>query len=242
MNGRGAWNNSGLGGTKKYRDATRPGPYYYLGTGEAPEGRERDANENAVHLAVKAYQRALNRRMKSGLLIDGYLGPVTSEAIWDFQVKHEAKTGTPWGGICPDTSEALLMPDLRRIVRKRRASGVTRSMVSGTVRHESNWDAGAVGYVDPDDVGLAQINADAHPEWTTEERLQPVRCFKFIINYYANALDQLDDNLRDSIASYNLGIGGARTWIRAGRPDIWTPPGSSTPRNVKAYIDNILKG
>lgn len=240
MNGRGAWNNSGLGGTKKYK-STAPGPYYYLGTGEKPaDGR--DANEYVCHRAVLAYQRALHRRSGDNLTYDGVYGQQTFDAVMRFQQNHEDETGTPWGGIGPQTSEALLMPDLVRVHRKFNDHRISVEMVSGTVRHESNWDAGAVGYVDVRDVGLAQINAQAHPEWDTDERLRPVRSFKFILNYYRNSLNELDDNVRDAVASYNLGIGGARSWIKDGRPDMWTPAGSSSPRNVKAYIDGILAG
>jgi soluble lytic murein transglycosylase-like protein len=114
--------------------------------------------------------------------------------------------------------------------------------VSGTITHESGWDAGAVGYTDPKDVGLAQINAEAHPEWDTDTRLQPYNAFRFVVAYYNESLDYFNGNVRDAIASYNLGRGGANSWIKAGRPDMWTPAGSTTPRNVKYYIDSILKG
>lgn len=241
MNGRGAWNNSGLGGTKKYKSSA-PGPYYYLGSGEKPADRPRDPNEYVVHRAVVAYQRALHRRSGDDLVYDGVYGQQTHDAVMRFQKNHEEQTGTPWGGIGPQTSEALLRPDLVRVVKRLDIPGVTVDMVSGTIRHESNWDAGAVGYVDIRDVGLAQINAQAHPEWSTEQRLRPVLCFRFVVNYYRNALLELNRNTRDAVASYNLGIGGTRSWIKAGRPDMWTPAGSSTPRNVKAYIDGILAG
>lgn len=241
VNGRGAWNVSGLGGTKKYKDATKPGPYYYIGTGKS-DG-ERDENDYVVYRAVMAYQRALNRRLSAGLVIDGWFGEKTSEAVTNFQEKFSEKTGTPWGGIGPDTSKTLFEWDVNKIVlAERNSTKVTSAMVSGTIRHESNWDAGAVGFVDVRDVGLAQINAAAHPDLTLEQRLDPMVSFKFVVNYYDNALAQLNGNVRDSIASYNLGIGGARRWISQGRPDWYTPTGQTQPRNVKAYIDSILAG
>jgi peptidoglycan hydrolase-like protein with peptidoglycan-binding domain len=239
VNGRGAWNVSGLGGTKKYKDGTKPGPYYYIGSGK---GDTSDPNVYAVKGAVKAYQRALNRRLDGNLLVDGIFGPVTSGAVTKFQEKNEAATGTPWGGIGPDTSKALLLPDLKVVWRQDADPELPLRVVSGTIRHESNWDAGAVGYVDPRDVGLAQINADAHPEWSIDTRLQPYNAFRFVVAYYNESLPYFKGNVRDAIASYNLGRGGARSWIRAGRPDTWTPAGSTTPRDVKGYIDSILKG
>lgn len=242
MAGRGAWNVSGAGGTKKYKDATKPGPYYYLGTGTAPEGRRRNADEYAVYRAVIAYQRALNRALGTKLLLDGLLGPKTSEALTKFQTANQAKTGTPWGGVGPDTSEALLTPYAVDAVKAGSDDRVTLKMVTGTVRHESLWDAGAVGYTDPDDLGLAQINKKAHPDYTNVQRLTPSFAMQFIVDYYTNALNALAGNIDDAVASYNLGIGGARSWIAAGRPDTWSPSAGSAPRDVRGYIDSILKG
>lgn len=239
VNGRGAWSVSGIGGTKKYKDETKPGPYYYLNTGK---GDLSDPNVYAVNGAVKAYQRALNRRLDENLVVDGYFGPVTSAAVTRFQELNIDATGTPWGGIGPESSRALLLPDLRSVWKQDAARNLPFEVTSGTIRHESNWDAGAVGYVDPRDVGLAQINADAHPEWSTDTRLQPFNAFRFVVAYYNDSLLFFKGNLRDSIASYNLGKGGASSWIKAGRPDTWTPAGSTTPRDVKGYIDSILKG
>ena len=70
------------------------------------------------------------------------------------------------------------------------------------------------------------------------ERLQPKFAFNFIISYLLNAMKALDGNLDDAIVSYNLGITGCKRWIAAGRPEIYTPPGSTT-RNVHAYIERI---
>ena len=111
-------------------------------------------------------------------------------------------------------------------------------MVCGIVQNESGWDPGAVGYVKPVDIGLAQINGDSHPDMSERERLQPEFAFNFIISYLLNAMKALDGNLDDAIVSYNLGITGCKRWIAAGRPEIYTPPGSTT-RNVWAYIDRI---
>lgn len=234
MTGRGAWPVSGSGGTKKYKDAAKPGPYYYLGTGQTVD----DPNTYAVHQAVKAYQRALTRRTGHPLTVDGVFGQVTSNLVTSFQKKHP-EVGV-WGGIGPDTSKALLYPDLVKEVEKQNFSHL--NVVSGIIKTESFWDAGAVGYLDETDFGLAQINGPAHPSLSDAKRLKPKTSFKFVINYVRNALNQFNNDLELTIASYNLGIGGARVWNSAGRPDVYTPPGASRPRNVRQYIDNILAG
>lgn len=242
MAGRGAWNVDGVGGTKQYRQADQPGPYYFTGSGY--KSGSRTPNEYAVYAAVKAYQRALNA---AGItcLADGLYGPATTKAMLTFQQRKAAAGApvTPWGGIGPETSELLLRPVLDRVVATvQHHKLVTAKVVSGVVRTESLWDAGAVGAADERDVGLAQINAEAHPEWDTAQRLTPAISFEFVLTYLTASLNALGGSLRDAAASYNLGVGGTRAWIKAGRPDTWTPAGTGEPRQVRRYIDKILAG
>lgn len=238
--GRAAWPNSGAGGTKAYNNPAKPGPYYFIGSGKLHPA---DSVDNyAVRQAVKSYQRALNRRLddKWTVVVSGRYDVATAEAVKHFQTKYADLVD--WGGIGPDTSRALLLPDLLKAVRSEAKPNLTAAVVSGLIRHESGWDAGAVGYADPTDLGLAQINGPSHPKMTAADRLKPMTAFSFVIDYMNNALTQLDNNLRDAIASYNLGIGGARRWIGQGRPQFYTPSGSDTARDVWAYIDTVISG
>lgn len=239
--GRGAWNNSGAGGTKAFNNAAKPGPYYYIGSG----GLDPKASQDnwAVHQAVKAYQRALNRRLGPRWEVepDGIFGADTSHAVERFQNKHHEEL-TVWGGIGPDTSRLLLLPDLNRISSLKASAALSPTVISGLIRHESNWDVGAVGYVDNDDLGLAQINGRAHPDLSRAKRVRPMVAFNFVIDYMNNAIRNFDGVVRDAIASYNLGSGGARDWISQGRPEWYTPKGQTKARNVWAYIDSVLKG
>lgn len=243
MAGRGAWPGNGAGGTLSY-DGDSAGPYYRLAVGDRPQvgSKRTNANERAVAGAVKAYQQAIRRRTGITLADDGVFGPVTERAVKQFQELAGTKAD---GVVGPNTSKLLLFPDLRRKVNRLRKARpktdelITPVLVCGVISHESNWDAGAVGYLDERDVGLAQINAEAHPEWTEEERLNPMLSFEFVYRYLHAALIELDLDLDLAIASYNLGLGGARTWDRKGRPNPYTPDGSTTPRDVEHYIHNI---
>ena len=246
--GRGAWPNSGAGGTRAFKTSNKPGPYYYLGSGSLKPG---DSVDNfAVREAVKAYQRALNRRTGSKIDVTGVYNTATRVAITNFQ-QANSKMLTVWGGIGPDTSFLLLYPDLVNAVKKDADSRLTPVIASGLIRHESSWDAGAVGYVDPTDLGLAQINGPSHPDLTARDRLHPQTAFEFVIAYMNRAIAHFfaehprrsdANNMRDAIASYNLGIGGADRWISQGRPQWYTPQGASSPRDVWAYINAVLVG
>ena len=48
-------------------------------------------------------------------------------------------------------------------------------------------------------------------------------------------------NAELAVASYNLGIGGAKTWDKLGRPNVWTPSYVTKPRDTRLYIDRIVK-
>jgi hypothetical protein len=246
LSGRGAW--SKIGGTLSV-DGTKPGVYYRTpATGTNYIGKNidsTDANQRAVKGAVKAYQAALNRRLGIKLLVDGILGPVTSKAISDFQTKVGEYVD---GVIGPKTSKSLLLPDLEKVVRNYRTAypghnEITSTIVSGVINSESGWDAGAVGYVDDKDLGLAQINGPAHPQYTEAQRLDPLLAFAFVFIYLRDSLDNAKIvTIDDAIASYNLGIGGAAKWIAAGRPDKWKPTATSAERDVRAYINRIKAG
>lgn len=245
MTGRGAWNAAGKGGTLSI-DGKKPGMYYRVpATGTNYIGKVVDPanpDQRAVKAAVKAYQSALNRRMGTKLLVDGILGPVTGKVIVDFQ---KSRGEVADGVIGPKTSKAMLFPDLSTVVvaQQKAYPGnavITPVVVCGLITQESGWDAGAVGYVDDKDLGLAQINGPSHPEYTEAQRLDPIVAFTFVFGYLRTSLvnDKIE-TIDDAIASYNLGIGGATSWIKAGRPDVWTPTPTSAPRKVREYINKI---
>jgi peptidoglycan hydrolase-like protein with peptidoglycan-binding domain len=242
-NGRGAWNPKGVGGTIGF-SKDKPGPYYAVPTRASKlprvgSGRwtSDDPNERAVHGGVLAFQRALNRRGNFDLDTDGIYGNETAEAVSIFQQEGVPNT-TPWGGIGPDTAKAILLPDLKTRCARRGFQPV--QVACGVISTESGWDAAAVGFSDPRDVGLAQINHLAHPTWTEKMRLKPLYSFDFVIDYLDNSLEAFDGDLEDAIASYNLGVGGANRWISQGRPQWYTPTGADEPRDVHKYINKIL--
>jgi hypothetical protein len=238
--GRSAWPKTGVGGTLEW-DGRTPGRYYCLAAPGMPlvgsgGWKSTDPNERAVHGAVLAIQRTLNRRLRARLKPTGMFDPPTRDAARRFRRDYMDSVDS-WGGVGPSTAKALLLPDLQRQCAER-GLGQNWPVVCGVVQNESAWDPGAVGYVKPVDIGLAQINGQAHPDMSERERLSPTFSFNFIISYLLNAMKALDGNIDHAIASYNLGITGARRWIAEGCPEMYTPLGS-VPRNVPAYIDRI---
>jgi len=236
--GRSAWPRDGRGGTLEW-DGKSPGRYYCLAAPNMlPVGSggwtSTSGDERAVHGAVVAIQRALRRQASTSLEVTGVFDVATRDAALRFRRTLGLDT---WGGIGPATARALFLPALQAVCKDR---GVAEHwpVVCGIVQNESGWDPGAVGYVKPVDIGLAQINGDSHPDMSERERLRPAFAFNFIISYLTNAMKALDGNIDHAIVSYNLGVTGAKRWLAAGAPEIWTPEGSTT-RNVHAYVERI---
>jgi hypothetical protein len=236
--GRSAWSKTGVGGTLEW-DGKSPGRYYCLAAPNVPlvgsgGWSAESVDERAVHGAVVAIQRALRQQVTTQLGVTGVFDRPTADAALRFRRTLGLDT---WGGIGPATARALFMHELQRVCAKRGVSDQWE-VVCGIVQNESGWDPGAVGYIKPVDIGLAQINGDSHPDMSEKERLRPPFAFNFIIDYLTNAMKALDGNVDHAIISYNLGITGTRRWIAAGSPEIWTPEGSTT-RNVHAYVERI---
>lgn len=263
MAGRGAWNNKGRGGTLKRVTTdgavtTEPGPYYMLAVApdllvgakarnDLRDGLVPTLDDLAVNYGVKAIQKLLNLAGASPKLVeDGVFGKSgTDAAVRAFQEKTGLKVD---GSVGPNTMKQLLLPHIKRLGGTDDVGGQPRwTVVYGFLANEGAWDPGAVGYYDDSDLGLAQINGRAHPDLSVAQRFDPMVAIQFNIDYLKNALSYLNNNLRDSVLSYNLGIGGTKTWIAAGRPRYWNPStavGSDAPfagsRDTKAYVDNIL--
>lgn len=227
------WSTGGRGGTLNAA-GTGPGPYYALKTSPAVQmvganggWTSDDVNVRAVRGGVLSIQRALNRRVKPKIQITGRYDIATSNTVRTFQQNSKLRKD---GVFDMNTARCLFTYDIQD-------AGLDIGFADwkvawGIINTESQFDPGSVGYVDPTDLGIAQINGPSHPNMTERERLRVEDAIDFVFDYLENALAHFHD-MRDAIASYNLGIGGATNWINEKRPDVWRN------RNVKQYIDGI---
>jgi len=246
LQGRGAWPSSGTGGTlKSSKGVISPGPYYmlhpdvkkrigYQQTKDRSIGKPLALNQSAVWHGVIGIQALLNRYTIKDIPLSGIYDDATFKSAVYFQGKNNL---APDGVIGKKTMQALLLP-----LVKERANKVDVGYIPifGILVNEGALDPGAVGGVDPDDLGLAQINLPSHPEISVSEAFCPSFATNFVTNYYKNSLDEFNGDIGAAIASYNLGISGTRQWIAAGSPDVWTPPWAKGPRDVRKYINRIL--
>ncbi len=251
VQGRGSWSSKGVGGTLTY-DGKLTGPYYRVSTAVLPRtgsaasaavrsGTAVSIDDYAVHRAVMAVQAALREQ--------GYTGrtglPLPTTGVWGLDSdaamkKFQTAKGLPNEGVMGKrTSMALFGPLVTQAasdVDYAHRAELERIM-RGTIGWESGWDPGAVGGKTPHDIGLGQINGLAHPSMSVEARLDPKRALPYVAGMIKSNLIAFEYRLDEAVAAYNLGQGGARRWVAAGKPQYF-PLGSTN--DVHRYIDGIL--
>lgn len=242
--GRGAWPSDGRGGTLNAR-GTGPGKYYSLAKDPLKqiglttlcrnlENKPSSTDFNATFHGVLAIQAILVEDFEAPLTGDGVYGPSTEKAVRDAQAFFGIISD---GVVGKETMMWFLWPHIHEVAGK---YNVPWNVIWGFLQNEGNWDPGAVGWIDPSDLGLAQINTRYHPDTSFSEAFCSSYAITFIARYIADALREFNGNVTDAVVSYNLGYGGTRQWIDAGRPAAWTPPWSVLERYPYRYADRIL--
>lgn len=250
--GRGAWPSAGTGGTLS-ADGKTYGKYYrkkFFKKGYASQvlvpGRvaydavlnetEVSIDDYAVYKAIQGFQRWV------GAPSTGLFDSATKEAVMEWQTDNNL---VPDGIFGPATARKLFEPI---IVSQAKAIDPEHPILGalgvGFCNWESGWDPGAVGGASPQDLGLFQINGPSHPDMSVDARLTPIKSIRYGLNLILSNLKEFEFDTDAGIAAYNLGKGGARQWIAAGRPDVWTRTVDGVERttDVRRYINEIKKG
>lgn len=236
--GRGAWPKSGVGGTLN-ADGTAAGQYYrapadgspmampgYVGYMLLAAGAPVDVNFYAVHQGVRAIQREI------GATVDGLFGPATAARLTTWQTEKRLPADGVFG---PQSAQAMFTTIAAALAKNISGSTTTSRLVLGHVPVESGWDPAAVGLSTPHDLGLGQINGDAHLDLTPEYRLTPRLALTAVATIVQADLAAMNWIVRDAIAAYNLGVGGARAWVKAGHPAVF----NGAP--IGSYVAAVLE-
>ena len=217
-NGRGAWTKTGF--------PTNGSGYYELLTpvnvGSTPNV---DLSHRAVSAGVKAIQTRINELGYTPKLdTDGWLGPLSKAGILWAQAKVAVVAD---GQVGPRTMTALLWPVIKQIALPKGA--LIPQAVGGICAHESGFDPGAVGYQDPDDIGLVQINGPSHPTLTEAQRFDYRFAYGFCADVVANALATYK-NIDAAIAAYAYPVWGQQ----------WAQLGHAPNPAAQQYVDFVL--
>jgi hypothetical protein len=142
-----------------------------------------------------------------------HFGSTMEQRVRDFQEK-EGRLQVD-GVVGPKTAAALLLAP------KTRAEAIAKipnRLVARVIDVESANDPGAfVIHADSVDRGLGQINSKQRPDVTDEQAYDPY----FVVGYLARDLSEAEAILSDwdaAVVSWNVGVGGARKWLKEGKP------------------------
>jgi hypothetical protein len=116
------------------------------------------------------------------------------------------------GRVGQTTMRHLMWPYVNGLVQY---SPATRQIVGGIAEHESHYDPGAVGYEDPDDIGLVQINGPANPTLSEADRFDYRKAFTYALDRVSAALTTPNYTTDAAIASYGY-PGVAAAWVKSG--------------------------
>lgn len=173
-----------------------------------------------LDLTALACGHAFDRSAKAfqlahGLIVDGEVGPHTAAAL--FQKRAQA-VGTTYH--------------------------VVHDYVCKTMHLESNCDPAAVGVADATDLGLLQIHMPAHPDVTVDEAFSPEYALEFAGRGLSSAYRKLGD-WDATVASWNVGGGGAQAWLAAGKPaslyESWFTDQDGNPLDLGARATTYVR-
>lgn len=194
MTGRGAWTKRGMpaNGSQYYQFVTP------VNVGAQPQ---LDQDHRAVNYGVKAIQTRINEMGFANpnnppLAVTGILDTRTSWGIGWAQGQAHVNVDGQAG---PITCKAILWPVINGMTL---FSTRVRHAVGGICQHESGYDPGAVGYQDPDDLGLVQINGPANPNMSEADRFDYHKAFTYAANRINEAITTPGYTERAAIASY----------------------------------------
>jgi soluble lytic murein transglycosylase-like protein len=137
------------------------------------------------------------------------------------------------GEVGPNTAHALYK---KRTLATEKKYGIEPGLLCKLKNLESADFPSCLGH-DGTDRGQLQINKPSHPEVTDKQAFN----FPFAIEFAAKLLSghyKTFGNWDDALAAYNLGAGGCRKWIAAGRPQT---NADGTPHTAAQYIRVVRK-
>lgn len=197
------------------------------------KGEKRDIGEPRAY-AILAFKKELEfRGFGDNLTMDTpYFGDAMKNRVIDFQ---KSLNMTADGVIGPVTSRRLFK---KRIWDQSHKKNFPALMLCKQLNLESGFDPAAVGYVDPRDRGLAQINSFWHPSVSDEKAFSPEFSIPWAADYLAANLKEIKD-IDAALAAHNVGRFYAKQWLNAGKPDegIFTITG----RDIAIVITNYIK-
>lgn len=199
------------------------------------DGRN-DARLGAAIIAIKNELR-FNNAARPAMVGDlAFFGEAVANSVKDFQA---SKGLTVDGEVGSKTAKELFR---KRVEAEERQYDLPVGTLGKKLSLESAFDPVAVGTVDPDDHGIAQINLRIHSGVSVTQAFDPI----FAIDWAAKYIDANRTRIEQEVgttkaarASYNVGVEYAKQWMLAGFPPSGGPQlgGQDSFERATRYIE-----
>lgn len=187
--------------------------------------------------------------LKKELTYNGFgknliMNPVFGEAATNRTKEFQESVGlTPDGTIGRITARELFR---KRVQEIEQDYGLPHGTLGKKFLLESAYDPVAIGFVDPDDTGIAQINLRIHTGVSLEQAFDPEFSFGWAAEYVKDNRDRIIREvnvLKAARAAYNIGVEYAKRWMLDGFPASGGPliGGADSYERATQYIALIDK-
>lgn len=140
--------------------------------------------------------------------------PVFGDAAENRTIEFQKDHGLTGDGVIgPGTASELFR---RRISAAEAKYGLPSGAIGKQIKLESNFDPVAIGYADPDDTGIAQINLRLHPDVTKDQAYDPAFAIDWMGRYISAGQDVIVKSanvMKAARAAYNIGNTYATQWL-----------------------------
>lgn len=146
------------------------------------------------------------------LILDSVLfGEAMENRVKEFQTSRGLKSD---GQIGSKTSTELFR---RRVVQVEAQYDLPAGTIGKQILLESAYDPVAIGYADPADHGIAQINLTIHSSVTIDEAYDPTFALDWAGNYIRTSYETVAKSanvIKAARAAYNIGDTYAAEWLK----------------------------
>lgn len=165
----------------------------------------------AIH-AIK--QELIYNGFAQGIVLDlPVYGDSVRNRVKDFQA---SKGLTVDGQVGSKTSLELFR---KRVVAEEQNYNLPSGTIGKKLKLESLYDPVAVGSVDPDDTGIAQINVRIHDSVSIDEAFDPAFAIDWAAKYVSSQRRDIGERaniIKAARAAYNIGQVYATAWMLSG--------------------------
>lgn len=191
-----------------------------------------DYDDLRENWAIKSFQEELVYRGFDPGTYSGIYDRATYRAVVNFQKTRGINADGKIGSV---TSRKLFTKRMNELTV---TYGLAPKVLCGLVTQESGFDPAAVGFVNPSDRGLVQINASAHPDVSDEYAFTAQSALQWGAERLSNAYEYFSSKTSDESLAWKCAIANHNSPADA---KAWVTTGSPPDEQIANYVARILQ-